>query len=281
MNNPSSSSKGGRPQLSRIGRKVGQWLWYALLVALYVFLLAPLLLVLVISFNADAYLSFPPEEWSLRWYAALAQNEGFIEGLRTSLVIATTATALALLVGVPAALTLTRYKFRGQEALAAFFTLPLMVPTVVLGLGLLLILSPFRLVATYPGLIAAHVVLIVPFVIRTSATSLMTLPPEYQEAASGLGATPWHTFRRVTLPLVAPGVIAGAAIAFLVSFDETVVTLFLVGPSLTTLPVEIFRYVEYRTDPSVAALSVILVGVSVVGVVIIERLLGLGKALGR
>lgn len=94
-----------------------------------------------------------------------------------------------------------------------------------------------------------------------------------------MGATPWRAFYRVTLPLVAPGVIAGAAIAFLVSFDEVVVTLFLVGPQFSTLPVEVFRYVEYRTDPSVAALSVVLVLVSVAGVVLIERLLGLGRAL--
>lgn len=264
-----------------LSSRVSGWAWRALVAILYVFLLAPLLVVLVISFNADPYLSFPPEEWSVRWYAALASNVAFVEGLRASLVVATSSTVLALIVGVPAALALARYRFRGREAFVAFFTMPLMVPTVVLGLGLLIIFAPLRLTASYPGLVAAHVVLVVPFVIRTTATSLSTLPPEYGEAASGLGASPWRTFRRVTLPLVAPGVGAGAAIAFLISFDETVVTLFLVGPQLTTLPVEIFRYVEYRTDPSVAALSVVLVLVSVVGVVVIERLLGLGRALGR
>lgn len=254
-------------------------MWRVLVAVLYLFLLAPLLVVLVISFNADSYLSFPPEKWSLRWYAALADNTAFIEGFRVSLVLASSAAAGAVLIGIPAALALSRYRFRGREAFVTFFTMPLMVPSVVLGLGLLLVLSPLRLTASYPGLLLAHIVLVVPFVIRTTATSLMTLPSEYQEAAYSLGATPWKAFYRVTLPLVAPGVIAGAAIAFLVSFDETVVTLFLVGPQLTTLPVEIFRYVEYQTDPSVAALSVVLVLISVAGVVLIERLLGLGRAL--
>lgn len=259
--------------------RLGGWAFRALVALLYAFLLAPILVVIVISFNAEPYLSFPPERWGLRWYSALADNAAFVEGFRVSLLLASSSAALAVLIGVPAALAISRYNFRGREAFVTFFTMPLMIPTVVLGLGLLLVLSPLRLTATYPGLLAAHVVLVVPFVIRTTATSLSTLPPEYGEAAYSLGATPWRAFYRVTLPLVAPGVIAGAAIAFLVSFDEVVVTLFLVGPQFSTLPVEVFRYVEYRTDPSVAALSVVLVLVSVAGVVLIERLLGLGRAL--
>jgi putative spermidine/putrescine transport system permease protein len=116
-------------------------------------------------------------------------------------------------------------------------------------------------------------------VIRTVATSLATVVVEYEEAAQSLGATPWRVFWRVTLPLIMPGIVAGAAIAFIVSFDEVVLTLFLIGPRLTTLPVEVFNYVQFRTDPLVAALSVVLVAVSMIGVVLIERALGLRRVL--
>ncbi|HEU5432530.1 MAG TPA: ABC transporter permease subunit, partial [Thermomicrobiales bacterium] len=135
------------------------------------------------------------------------------------------------------------------------------------------------LTATYPGLFAAHLVVTTPFVLRTVSTGLVTLNRDVEEAAQSLGATPWKTFWRITFPLIAPSVIAGAAIAFLVSFDEVVLTLFLVGPRLTTLPVEVFQYVQFRTDPLVAALSVVLVAISVCGMLLIERVLGLRRVL--
>ncbi len=155
-----------------------------------------------------------------------------------------------------------------------------MVPSIVLGLALLLLLSPLRLTATYPGLLAGHLLVTLPHVIRTTATSLQTLVPEYEEAALSLGARLWQVFRRVTLPLIRPGVIAGAALAFLVSFDEVVISLFLVGPRLTTLPVEVFRDVQDRADPQAAALSVVLIVLSVGVVLLVERALGLRRMLG-
>jgi putative spermidine/putrescine transport system permease protein len=258
---------------------IGAWLWRSLVALLYLFLLGPLIIIVIISFNADAYLSFPPQQWSVHWYRDLLDNEAFVRGFRVSIVLASVTTIVATMIGVPAALAISRYRFPGREACATFFTSPLMVPGVVLGLGLLLVFSRFGLRATYPGLIAAHLVVTVPFVVRTVATSLLTLSSVYEEAALSLGATPWQAFWRVTLPLITPGVIAGAAIAFLVSFDEVVLTLFLVGPRLTTLPVEVFHYVEFRTDPLVAALSVVLVAISVAGVVLIERALGLRRVL--
>jgi putative spermidine/putrescine transport system permease protein len=258
---------------------VGTWLWRLLIVLLYLFLLGPLIVILIVSFNAEAFLSFPPQQWSLRWYGALLSNAAFVEGFRVSLLLAAATTAVALAIGVPAAFALSRYHFRGREALVTFFTAPLMVPGVVLGLGLLLVFSRLRLTATFPGLLAAHLVITVPFVVRTVTTSLSTVALDYEEAAQSLGATPWRVFWRITLPLIMPGIVAGAAIAFLVSFDEVVLTLFLIGPRLTTLPVEVFFYVQTRTDPLVAALSVVLVVISLVGVVLIERALGLRRVL--
>lgn len=258
---------------------IGSWLWRLLIVLLYLFLLGPLIVIVIVSFNNDAYLSFPPQRWSLHWYGDLLANAAFVEGFRVSLILATATTALAIAIGVPAAFAISRHRFRGRDLLLSFFTLPLMVPGVVLGLGLLLVFSRLRLTATYPGLLAAHLIITLPYVIRTVATSLSTVVLDYEEAAQSLGATPWRVFWRITLPLVMPGIVAGAAIAFIVSFDEVVLTLFLIGPRLTTLPVEVFSYVQFRTDPLVAALSVVLVAISIVGVILIERALGLRRVL--
>lgn len=263
-----------------IALKFGGGLWRILVALLYLFLLGPLLIVLIISFDPNNYLSFPPQSLSFRWYLELLDNQAFVRGFRVSLILASVTTIITTLLSVPAAVAVSRYRFRGTGFFVTFFTMPLMIPAIVLGLGLLLVLSPLRLTATYPGLIVAHIIVTLPFVVRTVATNLMTLAPEYEEAALSLGATPWRTFWRVTLPLIRPGVIAGAAIAFLVSFDEVVLTLFLVGPRLTTLPVEVFHYVEYRTDPQVAALSVVIVAISLAGVMLIERVLGLRRAIG-
>jgi putative spermidine/putrescine transport system permease protein len=257
----------------------GIWLWRLLIFLLYLFLLGPLIVIFIVSFNAEPYLSFPPEQWSVHWYGDLLANAAFVEGFRVSLVLATATTVVAIAIGVPAAIAISRHNFPGREFLINFFTLPLMVPGVVLGLGLLLVFSRLRLTATYPGLLAAHLIITVPFVIRTVATSLATVVVEYEEAAQSLGAAPWRVFWRITLPLIMPGIVAGAAIAFIVSFDEVVLTLFLIGPRLTTLPVEVFNYVQFRTDPLVAALSVVLVAISMIGVVLIERALGLRRVL--
>lgn len=257
----------------------GAWLWRTLVFLLYLFLLAPLLIIIVISFNDAPYLIFPPESWSFRWYEELLTTEAFVSGFQRSIILATLTTILALIIGVPAAWAISRFDFPGRGIFVAFFTMPLMVPGIILGLGMLLVFSRYDLTSTYPGLLAAHLVVTLPFVIRIVGTSMLTLAPEYEEAALSLGATPRQAFWRVTLPLVRPGLVAGSAIAFLTSFDEVVLTLFLVGTTMKTLPVEVFNYVQTRTDPLVAALSVVLVGFSIILVLVIERSAGLRKVL--
>lgn len=263
----------------RWARRAGRAGWRALIAALYLFLLAPILVVVAISFDTQSYLSFPPRGFTLDWYARLIENTAFLNGFKVSVVVASCACLVATLVGVPAALALARYRFRGRGVLQSIFVAPLMVPTVVLGLALLLTLTPFGLTGSYPGLVVAHLCITTPYVIRTTAMSLLTADTSCEEAARVLGANGWTTFRRVTLPLIRPGILAGAAIAFLISFDEAVISLFVVGPRATTLPVEIYNYVQYRTDPQVAALSVVLIAISLLFVVVIERVLGLRRAL--
>jgi len=137
------------------------------------------------------------------------------------------------------------------------------------------------LIGTYPGLILGHLVIAFPFVLRILITSLANLPPDLEDAARTLGASPSKVLSRVTLPLMTPALVASVSLAFLVSFDEVVISLFLVGQHLVTLPVQVFNYVNYRLDPQVAALSVVLVVISVVVVVVIERSIGVMRALVR
>lgn len=272
---PSRSSAGRK----RRGQAVTRGLWRGLITILYLFLLAPVLIVLVMSFDTQSYLGFPPKGFTLDWYAGLLDNQSFITGFQVSLIVGLCTSLVATLIGVPASLALTRHRFRGRGTASSLFLAPLLVPTVVLGLALLLALTPFGLTGSYPGLVLAHLAITTPYVIRTTMIALASADVSCEEAAHILGANGWATFRRITLPLAAPGIFAGAAIAFLISFDEAVIALFVVGPDATTLPVEIFRYVQYQTDPQIAALSVVLIAISLVFVVIIERVVGLKKAL--
>ena len=251
------------------------------LTLLYGFVLAPIVLVSLISFSADNFIRFPPEHWGIRWYRALLGNATFLAAFRTSAILAATVTLLDLAVGIPAAYAIARLRFRGRDGLFAFLTAPLLLPSVVLGLSILLAFSPLRLVATWPGLALAHMVITLPFVVRIVATALSTLPPDIEDAAATLGAPPRQVFRRVTLPLMIPGVLGASALAFILSFDEVVISLFIVGPRLSTLPVEIFRYVEGRTDPMVAALCSVLILGSISIVVILERTVGFLRALSK
>ena len=247
----------------------------------YALLLAPAFVVLVISFSAGDFLTFPPPGLSTRWYAALLSNAELMAALRNSTILALAVAALSLLAGIPAAYAIARLRFPGRDALAALIAAPLLLLTLVLGLALLLALQPLKLAATWPGLVLAHSVVALPFAVRIMTTAFAAVPREVEEAAWTLGATPLRAALRVTLPVAAPGAVAAGALCFLVSFDETVISLFLVGPRLSTLPVEMFRYAENRTDPLVAALAMALIGVALFVVLAVERLVGFRRALGR
>lgn len=261
-------------------KRLASFAWHGLIVVLFAFLLAPVVIVVIMSIDTQPYLSFPPQGITLRWYASLIDNEKFIYGFKVSGLTALVASLIATGVGVPAAIALSRYRFPGRDVIGGLFIAPLMVPGVVLGLALLLALAPIGLTSTYTGLVIAHLAITIPYVIRTTMTALSATDAAlFEEAAKTLGASNWTCFHRILLPLIFPGVIAGFAISFLISFDEAVLSLFLVGGSITTLPVEIFKYVSYTTDPQVAALSVVLILISLVLVTVIERSIGLRRAL--
>jgi len=247
---------------------------------MFIFLLAPVVLVVPMSLSAGSTLEWPPPGWSLRWYWALLEQREMGEALRNSLYLAILVTVISLLVAMPACLALARGRFRGREALLALLSLPLLLPSIVLGLALLLVFVQFGLLGSWTGLIMAHLLATVPYALRVLNTALGTLPASVEEAAASLGAPPSRVFWRVTLPLMARGVIATAAIVFLVSFDEVVITLFVVGPQLTTLPVWLFHYVEARMDPLVAAISVLMILFTLTLVMVLERAIGLRRAVG-
>lgn len=252
-----------------------------IIVLLYVFLLAPIAIVVLTSFSNDAYLAFPPAHWGLGGYIALWANTGFRTGLETSVLLGIAVTLLTLALGTAAAFAIARFRIPGTGILLAFFTAPLLLPTIVLGLALLLVFAQLGLLATFPGLMIGHALVAIPYVIRLMLTAITGVPAALEEAAATLGATPFRVFRRVTLPMMRPALLASAALAFLASFDEVTITLFLVGPRLTTLPIEVFRYVQNHADPQVSALSVVLIVLTIGVIVLIERSLGLMRAVHR
>lgn len=244
---------------------------------MFVFLLAPVVLVVPISFSADTYMTFPPSGWSMRWYVELMHNSKMIDALGTSTLLAVIVMVLSMMIALPAAYAIIRMRVIGAEALLALFTAPLLLPTIVLGLAILIVFAGAGLLGTFTGLVIAHLIIVLPYALRVLTTSLAGLPLIVEEAASTLGASPLIVFIRITMPMMMPGIVATAALSFLVSFDEAVISLFLTGPRITTLPVAMYQHVETQADPLVAAISVLLIVLTLAVVMIVDRTAGLTK----
>lgn len=252
----------------------------ALVALLFAFLLGPVILVFPISFSADVIIGWPPSGWSLRWYRSLLDQPALLASLRNSLILAAIVTAISVAGGLLAALALVRHHFRGRDLVMTLLTAPLLLPAIVLALAILVVFAAQGWVGRWHGLVLGHLVVTLPYSVRILATALSTLPPDVEDAAASLGASPTSVMWRITIPLMLPGMIAAAALAFLVSFDEVVISLFIVGPQLTTFPVELFRMVEERADPLAAAASVIVIAATLVLAIGLERIVGLRRAVG-
>lgn len=244
---------------------------------LFVFLLVPVLVIIPLSFSGENTLRFPPSSWGFRWYAELYANSRMLGAFRASMIIGVLVTMATLLIALPAAYVIVRLKTAGSEFLYNLFTAPLLLPTIVLGLAILIIFAGAGLLGTYTGIALGHLVLTLPYALRILATALNGIPIIVEEAAASLGATPFTAFRRVTFPLMAPGILSAAALSFLVSFDEIVITLFMAGPLVTTLPVEMFRRLDSRSDPLIAAVSVLMIALTLLVVLVVHRSVGLTK----
>ena len=218
------------------------------------FLVVPQVILLVQSFTAETYLSFPPKSFGLRWYGHVLTDEGWRRAFLTSLGIAAAATPLALVIGTAVAVGLDRGPRRGRRMLRAFVVSPMVLPHVVLGLALYRVFLSVALDDTMAGFVLAHLLLGVPYVVVTVGASLQTFDRSLEEAAKSLGATPLRALVEVTLPVIAPGLLAGAIFAFITSFDEFIVTYFLASRQ-TTIPIQIFGSLSYQIEPSIAAVS--------------------------
>lgn len=226
------------------------------LVALY--LVAPTLVVIPLSFTDRKSFQFPPSGWSLDFYRTFFTDPAWYGALLNSLWIAAIVAACATLLGTAAAIGLDRAQFRGSTALTALLLAPMVMPQIVFAVGIYLVFLKWHLVGTMVGFVVAHTVLALPFVIINVRTSLASFDIRLDQAAANLGASPWRRFRQVTLPLIRPGILSGAVFAFVVSFDEVVVAIYVHSPTLQTLPVEMFTSVTYQTDPTMAAASTVV-----------------------
>ncbi|MBB5688259.1 ABC transporter permease subunit [Roseomonas alkaliterrae] len=254
-------------------------LWAAgVLVAL--FLLAPILAILPLSFSAGSFLFYPLPGLSLRWYADFFASDFWLPALWNSLVIGLAAAALATLLGTPAAFGLWRMKGAFRAVALGVVLAPMVVPVIVVAVALLLAFGPLGLVATHAGLIIAHAALGVPFVVVTVLASLEGFDPVQLRAAAACGAGPLRAFFRVCLPQIAPGVAAGAVFAFATSLDEVVVALFIAGPAQRTLPRQMFAGLNDQISLTTAAAAGLLVLASVLLLLVVAWLQARGARRG-
>ena len=241
-----------------------------------VFLVAPIVIIVIASFTSANYMTFPPPGFSVKWFAEVMSLSWFKDALVTSLIVATASTAAAAAIGILAARVLARHHFRGRVVVEYVVLSPLILPGVVLGFALFNALVYFRLEDLgLPNLIAGHTLVTVPFVVRSVWSAMAGTDISLEEAAQSLGASPAVAFWKVVLPTARPGIIAGAILAFTYSFNDLTMSIFLSGVDATTLPVQVMANIEYSADPTPAAVSTLMVGLTFTFFIIIARTVGL------
>jgi putative spermidine/putrescine transport system permease protein len=236
----------------------GRWLTGAVTLAVLIFLLMPLLILMVQSFTAESHLSFPPARYGVRWYRHIFTARDWLSAMSISLLVAAVVTPAALGLGTAAALGLDRGPARGRRELYTLMISPMVLPHIILGLGLLRVLLWLGLTDTIVGFVLAHLTIAIPYVVVMVSASLATFDRAAEEAAQSLGASPARALWHVTLPMIRPGLIAGAIFSFIASFDEFIMTYFLATHKMT-LPIQIFSSLSYDVDPSIAAVSGLMV----------------------
>ncbi len=247
----------------------------SLAVLVLILLPAPLVIVIGASFSPGGVLTFPPAGFSLRWYQAMLDEQGWLQGFAVSAIVAVMAAVLTTAAAMGAALALERAPARLRSAAETLILAPLLFPSAALGIGFLGWLGVWGLSGTMGGVLLAHLVLCAPFAYRPIAVSLRQIDTSLTEAALILGAEPRQALTRVILPMLRPGIAAALMFSFIISFDEVTVTMFLVGPEFTTLPVAIYAHVADSADPVVAAVSTVLIALTAGLVLLMDRLVGL------
>ncbi len=245
-----------------------------------VFIAAPLLVVMSLSVSNTMFVAFPPKGFTLDWYGKVFADPDFRSSLSYSLWLAASATAGALLLGIPASFALIRFPVPGSAAIRALLLSPLVFPVLVTGLALLQLFSMLHWGTVWINLLLAHILVTSPYVVRTVSASLLLADTALEEAARTLGASQIRTFVRITLPQITPGVVAGSLFAFMVSFDNYPVSMWLADAANDPMPMLIFRKATEVFDPSVATMSTLMMGLAIAVVLLMERLVGLRRAMG-
>lgn len=252
---------------------VRYWILAVFTVAMVIFIVAPLVVVILNSFSSVAYNVFPPEGYSFRWYENLAAQKPFYLATLRSLLLATLTTILALIIGTMAAYALVRYRLPGIDFIKAFLLSPIVMPKIVLGVALFMFFVQIKVFGHYSSLLLTHTLVSVPFVIAINSAALMNFDWSTQEAAMDLGAGPIRTFFLVIFPQISISVWISGVLAFITSFDQVETTIFLVRPGDHTLPIEMFIYLQKWQDPTIAALSTVLILFALGVVFVLSRVL--------
>lgn len=242
-----------------------------------VFLMTPLVVTIAVSFGSSAVFTLPPPAWSMRWYQQLGGTRGLWPSLVTSVQIAGLSTGLSLVLGTLCAIALVRGRFRGREAIATFLVSPLMLPGLVVGIAMLQGFKAVGLREAWPSLLIAHVVITMPYVVRTVLAALSLFDFTLIDAARTLGCSYARALAKVLVPALAPAFLTAAMFAFLASMDNYPISIFFTDAWTKTLPIQMLQYVEERPDPIIAAISTGLIGLAVISLVIGDRLVGLRR----
>ena len=252
--------------------------WLTMLAILvFLFLFLPLIIIVVTSFGTEAIITFPIKGFTIDWYIMALTSKAFMSSLQLSLIIGVVATLIALIVGIPSAYVLSRDRFKGKKFLNTFFLSPTLIPGIVVGYSIFQMIVVNLKLPIIPGLIIGHFLISVPYVIRVVGSSMEQVDVSIEEAAWTLGCTKKRAFVIVLLPNIVSGIFAAFMLAFVNSFNNVPVSMFLSGPGVTMLPTTLLSYMEFNYDPSVSALSVILMFVTIGVMVVIEKSTGLAS----
>ncbi|WP_407159322.1 ABC transporter permease [Bradyrhizobium sp. STM 3557] len=270
-----SRPSAARAHTPRSPRRIGRSLYLAVNIATLTFMLAPIAIVVVFALNPTPFIQFPPVGISLRWFEKFFSARDFMHALAFSLEVAVLTTVAATVLGASAALAIARGNLPGSRLVLATMLSPLMLPAILTGLALFQTYVLLDVGRPLWGLVAGHTLVTIPYVVRTTLAVLHNFDLRLEEAAQNLGASPTRTFFEVTLPLVKPGVMAGGIFAFIVSFDQFPVSLFLVSPNSETLPITLFNYLKFDLDGTIGAASVVSILLAFLVVIALDRTVGL------
>ena len=249
----------------------------ALSILVFFFLFFPLLIVITTSFGTEAIIAFPIKGFTLDWYFVALRSKTFMSALSLSLFLGITATGLALLVGIPVAYILSRNRLKSGNLIKDFFLSPTLIPGIVIGYSLFQFVVVGLKIPVLPALLLGHFVISVPYIIRVVGSAMEQTDVSIEEAAWTLGCTRVHAFFSILLPNITSGIFAAFMLAFINSFNNVPVSMFLSGPGVTTLPTSLLSYMEFNYDPSVSALSVVLMLVTILMMLLLEKTLGLAS----